>query len=158
MGKKVLVAGTFDILHPGHARMLQYAKKLAGNGGELVVVVARDENVKKFKGREPILPEEERAFLVSCLKPVDRAVLGDPRDPLVIIEREKPDIVALGYDQWPDEEWLKSELERRGVRARIVRLPKFGSPHDSSSEIVKQIVKIFCEERRLEGDKAISED
>ncbi len=144
MGRKVLVAGTFDILHPGHARMLQHAKRLAGPDGELVVVVARDSNVRRFKGRDPILPEEERAFLVSCLKPVDRAILGDPEDPLATVERERPDIVALGYDQWPDEDWIRGELERRNLRCEVVRLPKFGSPHDSTTDVVRRIVEVFC--------------
>jgi len=139
-----MVAGTFDILHPGHARMLQHAKRLAGPDGELVVVVARDSNVRRFKGRDPILPEEERAFLVSCLKSVDRAILGDPEDPLATVERERPDIVALGYDQWPDEDWIRGELARRNLRCEVVRLPKFGSPHDSTTDVVRRIVEVFC--------------
>ena len=50
MGRKVVVAGTFDIIHEGHIKMLWEAKKLAGDDGKLIVIVARDENVKRFKG------------------------------------------------------------------------------------------------------------
>ncbi len=148
MGRKVLVAGTFDIVHPGHVRMLSSAKRMAGPDGELVVVVARDSNVRRFKGRDPILPEEERLFVVSSLKPVDRAILGDPNDPINSVLREKPDVIALGYDQWPDEGELERRLREAGLRASIVRLPKFPCEHDSTTDIVERIVRIFCKDSR----------
>ena len=69
---RVMASGVFDILHPGHVMFLREAKKL---GDELVVVVARDSTVMKFK-HKPIMPENVRRFLVESLKPVDRAVLG----------------------------------------------------------------------------------
>jgi FAD synthetase len=136
-----MVAGTFDIIHEGHIKMLWSAKSLAGDDGELVVVVARDENVRKYKKREPILEESIRAYIVKNLKPVDRVVLGE-RDPIESVLKLRPDVIALGYDQWADENWLREELLKRGLNVEIVRLPRFGD--SSSSSIVKRVIKLFC--------------
>jgi FAD synthetase len=136
-----MVAGTFDIIHEGHIKMLWSAKSLAGDDGELVVVVARDENVRKYKKREPILEESIRAYIVKNLKPVDRVVLGE-RDPIESVLKLRPDVIALGYDQWADENWLREELLKRGLDVEIVRLPRFGD--SSSSSIVRRVIKLFC--------------
>lgn len=141
MGRRVMVAGTFDIIHEGHIKMLWSAKSLAGDDGELVVVVARDENVRKYKKREPILEESIRAYIVKNLKPVDRVVLGE-RDPIESVLKLRPDVIALGYDQWADENWLREELLKRGLDVEIVRLPRFGD--SSSSSIVRRVIKLFC--------------
>jgi FAD synthetase len=143
LGKKVLTAGTFDIIHAGHVRLLLEAKKLAGPDGELVVVIARDENVRKYKGHPPIFSESERLFMMQNLKPVDRAILGDIKDPLSIIEKEKPDIIVLGYDQWASEEWLVKELQKRGLRTRVVRMRKFEVEIPSTSTVIERIMKLF---------------
>ncbi len=131
---RVLLAGTFDLLHPGHIRLLWRAKRKFG--GELIVIVARDENVRRFKGREPILEDRIRAFILSSLKPVDRVVIGS-EDIFRHIERLKPDVIVLGYDQRIDEEYLSKALSMRGIEAKIVRAPRFGEY--SSSSIRKKI-------------------
>ncbi len=141
MGLRVLVAGTFDLIHEGHIKMLWEAKKLAGDDGELIVVIARDRNVKRFKGRFPVIRESSRAYIVKNLKPVDRVVLGE-REPLESIVKIKPDVIALGYDQWADERWLTEELRKREMEVKVVRLPRFGD--SSSSSIIARIVKLFC--------------
>ncbi|MEM0016859.1 MAG: adenylyltransferase/cytidyltransferase family protein [Candidatus Korarchaeum sp.] len=141
MGRKVVVAGTFDILHEGHIKMLWEAKSLAGEDGELIVIVARDENVRRFKKRDPVLDESARAYIVKNLKPVDRVVIGE-RDPLDSIMKLRPDVIALGYDQWADEGWLKEELGRRGLRVEVVRLPRFGD--SSTSYIIRRVLNQFC--------------
>ncbi len=141
MGRRVMVAGTFDIIHEGHIKMLWSAKNLAGDDGELIVVVARDENVRKYKRREPILEESIRAYIVKNLKPVDRVVLGE-KDPIESVVKLKPDVIALGYDQWADENWLREELLKRGINVEIVRLPRFGD--SSSSSIVRRVINLFC--------------
>ncbi|MBS3101431.1 adenylyltransferase/cytidyltransferase family protein, partial [Candidatus Woesearchaeota archaeon] len=71
--KKVMCAGTFDIIHPGHLFYLSEAKKY---GDKLVVVVARDNTSEKFKGRKPAHNERERLEAVRTLEIVDEAVLG----------------------------------------------------------------------------------
>ncbi|MEM0174412.1 MAG: DUF357 domain-containing protein, partial [Sulfolobaceae archaeon] len=104
---KVFVAGTFDILHPGHIEFLKEASKL----GRVYAVVARDINVKKMKGREPINNEEQRLEIVKSIRYVYQAILGDPNDILKSVERVKPDIIFLGPDQQVDEKKLAEELE-----------------------------------------------
>jgi len=71
--KKVMCAGTFDIIHPGHLYYLSEAKK---HGDKLVVVVARDNTSEKFKGKKPVHSERERLEAVKMLNIVNEAVLG----------------------------------------------------------------------------------
>jgi len=114
---RVIATGTFDIIHPGHIRFLKEAKKL---GDELIVIVAREKNVKHKP--KPIIPEEQRRRVVESLKYVDKAILGDEEDMFKPIMELKPDIIALGHDQHFNEEWLKKELEKRGLNTKIVRI------------------------------------
>ncbi len=142
--KCVLCFGTFDILHYGHVKYFEEAKKLGGENAYLIVVVARDSSVEAMKGKRPIFSEEHRRALVSSVKPVDKAVLGtEGGDKLKILEEIRPDIVALGYDQWPSITWLEEELKERNIDCKIVRLSKFGSEElNSSSLIIKKILKL----------------
>lgn len=112
-----MATGTFDILHPGHLLYLERSKAL---GDELVVIVARDVNVKHKP--KPILPEEQRLWMVSSLKVVDMAVLGSRTDMFQPIERLQPDIITLGHDQHFDPMFLRSELLSRGLKPEIVRI------------------------------------
>ena len=97
MGGRVLAAGTFDFLHPGHLAFLRQAARL---GDELFVVVARDENVLRIKGRLPVHDEDQRLEQVAQLDFVGQALLGYPGANLLQVVAEiAPDIIALGYDQ-----------------------------------------------------------
>ena len=131
----VLTGGVFDIIHIGHLTTLREAKEF---GDILVVVVARDEVVEKVKGKKPINREGNRVKLVGSLKPVDLAVLGDPRDIFRIVEVIEPDIIALGYDQKHDEEELSREIERRCMKVSVVRLKKV-VPEVKTSEVLAKI-------------------
>ena len=133
----VMTGGVFDILHVGHLATLEAAKEL---GDVLVVVVARDETVKRLKGREPLNREEDRLKLVSALKPVDKAILGDPEDFLKVVELIGPDVIALGYDQRHDEKELRRVLAERGLRADIVRL-NIHVPGVKSSKILARLLR-----------------
>ena len=95
---KVLVFGTFDLLHPGHRYFLKQAKQ---RGDYLVVVVARDENVKKIKGKLPKDSEKKRKQNLEALNYIDEVYLGhrDLRKKQKLLKKIKPDIVCLGYDQ-----------------------------------------------------------
>ena len=94
---RVLSCGTFDHLHPGHRSFLEQAAAL---GRELVVVVARDENVRRIKGRGPDHSEEERRMRVEALGIAAQVRLGYPgKDFLRIVAEIQPEIIALGYDQ-----------------------------------------------------------
>ena len=94
---RVLACGTFDLLHPGHESFLQQAAAL---GDELWVVVARDQNVERLKGRLPAQPEAKRLATVSSLSVVKQAQLGLPgKNFLKVVEQIRPDVIASGYDQ-----------------------------------------------------------
>ena len=144
-GKVVLTTGAFDMLHPGHVKLLEEAKKLAGSDGKLVVLIARDETVRRNKGRDPIFDEESRRYIVSMLKPVDEVILGyTPPSFEKVIERVKPDIVVFGYDQ----EKFRKEFERfcreRGIDVDIVVARKYSLGRlNSSTEIIERILKLY---------------
>lgn len=144
-GKVVLTTGAFDMLHPGHVKLLEEAKKLAGSDGKLVVLIARDETVRRNKGRDPIFDEESRRYMVSMLKPVDEVILGyTPPSFEKVIERVKPDIVVFGYDQ----EKFRKEFERfcreRGIDVDIVVARKYSLGRlNSSTEIIERILKLY---------------
>ncbi len=90
-----MIFGTFDRLHPGHRDFFRQASKL----GNVFAVVARCENVHKIKNRPPIEPERSRLAKVALAPEISRAMLGDREDFLRVIEKIKPDIIALGFDQ-----------------------------------------------------------
>lgn len=93
--KKVLVFGTFDILHKGH----EYFLEKAASHGNLYVVVARDRTVKTIKGDKPLHNEKKRFERIAGLDYVCKAVLGHLGNKLRIVEDIAPDIICLGYDQ-----------------------------------------------------------
>ncbi len=132
---KVLIAGNFDIIHPGHIYFLMEASKL----GELVVVIARDETIKKFKGRAPIFNENERKLILENLKIVKKVILGDPKDFFVPVINENPDIIFLGPDQYSS--WIKERIRKSGLNTKVMRLEK-RLPY-SSSELKKRIFKVY---------------
>lgn len=118
---RVLVAGSFEFIHPGHIALLRYAWSL----GEVHVVVSRDVNFERFKGRKPALGELDRLEVVSSIKYVASARLGDAKDFLKPIEEVKPDIVLLGPDQWIASDELRKMLEERGLKnINVVRYPE----------------------------------
>lgn len=114
----VVATGVFELIHPGHLFFLNEAKKL---GKKLVVIVASDSTVINKK-RHPLVPEGQRLEVVKSLKMVDDAVLGDKVDMFKPIELLKPDILVLGFDQDFDEEEIVSELKKRGLRTKVVRI------------------------------------
>ncbi|MBU4321351.1 MAG: FAD synthase [Nitrospinae bacterium] len=120
MGKKrVVCAGTFDHFHLGHADFLKQARAL---GDELIVIVARDENVRRIKNILPEHNENERRESVEKTDIPDKVTLGyTDKDIFKILEDLKPDIIALGYDQRVSEDKLKERLPK----CKIVRLKPF---------------------------------
>lgn len=142
-GKKVVLAsGVFDLLHLGHVRFLEDAKKAGGKNSKLIVVIARDSTVEKMKGKKPIMSEEQRCALVESLKVVDEAVLGhESMDIGEVIGKIKPDIIALGYDQADMERDVKTYVTKHKLPVEVVRIGKFGeNTLDSSSKIKQKII------------------
>lgn len=136
--KIVLASGVFDLIHLGHIRFLEEAKKAGGENSKLIVVVARDNTVKRFKGKLPILPENQRKALVEALKPVDEAVLGDESFSVAgIIQKYKPNIIVFGYDQDKILEEVKKYIEKEDLPIEIVRIQRFGNEELTSSSKIK---------------------
>jgi len=140
--KKVLVFGTFDILHPGHKYFLKQAKEQAGysEAGYLVIVVARDLTVKQVKHEFPVNNETERLLQVQKLEYVDKAMLGSTDiDKYKIIEEVNPDIICLGYDQKAFIDELPAELDKRGLKPEIVRINAYKPEKHKSSRYNNKI-------------------
>jgi FAD synthetase len=133
----VMAFGTFDILHPGHVDYLRQAKDL---GTTLIVVIARDERVRRVKAKPPLHNEQERLKEVQAISHVDKAILGNSTDILKVLIDNKPDIVCLGYDQKPSAEELKREFRKRGITSRIAVLRHY-KPHKYKSSIIRNNLK-----------------
>lgn len=136
----------FDLLHLGHVKFLEEAKKAGGKDAELLVIVARDSTVQRMKGRKPIMPENQRRALVESLRVVDEAVLGlEDFNIGDVIDRVKPDVIALGYDQTEMEAEVREFVKKHGLHVRVVRLGKFENDElSSSSKIRERIVDHFA--------------
>ena len=142
----VLASGVFDLLHLGHVKFLEEAKKAGGKNAELIVIIARDSTVQETKGRKPIMPESQRRALVESLKVVDEAVLGfENFDVDDVIDRIKPDVIALGYDQAAMKRRVREYVDKHGLNVKVVRVGKFEEDElDSSSKIRQKIIEKFA--------------
>lgn len=117
--KKVMIFGTFDMIHPGHINMIKQAKKY---GDYLIVVIARDSTVEKVKGRLPRNSEQIRLQAMIDSNLADKVILGNEGDKFKVIQNEQPDVIALGYDQ----KIIVEDLEKKvGENVQIVRLEPF---------------------------------
>jgi D-beta-D-heptose 7-phosphate kinase/D-beta-D-heptose 1-phosphate adenosyltransferase len=114
-GKRIVFTnGVFDILHPGHVRYLQAARR---HGDLLIVGLNSDASVRRNKGPErPINPQDERAEVLAALACVDAVSLFDDDTPADIIRRVQPDVLVKGAD-WPADQIVGREtVEGRGGR------------------------------------------
>lgn len=141
----VLASGVFDLLHLGHVRFLEEAKRAGGSDAELIVIVARDDTVQDRKGEKPVMPENQRRALVESLKIVDEAILGYEDFGLGrVIEKIRPDIIALGHDQKGMERDVRCYVEEKGLAIDVVRIEKFEEDKlDSSSKIKQKIIEHY---------------
>jgi len=140
----VLTAGVFDLLHLGHVRFLEAAKKAGGENAQLIVVVARDKTVEDRKGEKPVMSENQRRALVESLEIVDEAVLGHEEFNInKVIDRVAPDVIVLGHDQKRIEESVRAAILARKLDIRVMKIGKFSEDElNSSSEIKKKIVEL----------------
>lgn len=142
--RTVLASGSFDLVHYGHVRFLEEAKKAGGKDARLVVIVARDKTVERLKGNKPVIPEDQRRAVVEALKPVDEALLGFENMSIMdVVIQLKPDIIAVGHDQNYVEEQVKRTGMMKDLDFKIIRIGRFG-PMDlnSSSKIRRKIVEL----------------
>ena len=119
--RTVMAFGSFDLLHPGHLLYLRKARQL---GDRLIVVVARDSSIERFKHRKPVMGERTRLAVINALKTVDNAVLGNrlstPTDMYRILKRYRPDVIAFGYDQRIGFDGIKEWLKENGLKPKVV--------------------------------------
>jgi rfaE bifunctional protein nucleotidyltransferase chain/domain len=129
----VFTNGCFDLLHPGHVRLLEQARAL---GDALIVAINSDASVQRNKGaNRPIIPESERAEILAALAAVDYVTFFDEPTPREIIARLLPDVLVKGSDWGPDEVVGREEVEAAG--GRVVWIPLV--PGQSTTNIVGRI-------------------
>jgi rfaE bifunctional protein nucleotidyltransferase chain/domain len=128
-GKTVALAnGCFDVLHVGHVRYLQGARREAD---VLVVGVNGDNSVRKLKGPgRPVLGEQDRAMLVAALRVVDHVVVFGEDDVTRLLLALRPDVHCKGTDYTPETVPEKDVVRSYGGRVAIVGDPK---DHDTRS-------------------------
>lgn len=129
-----MVFGTFDLLHPGHVSMLKEAKRL---GNFLIVVIARDKTVLEVKGKRPKNNETVRLSNLQKLSIADKVVLGSLGNKFALISQEKPNIIALGYDQ---KSLVENLAQKVGESVQIVRLTAFKPEIYKSSKLTTALV------------------
>ncbi len=120
---KVMLAGKFDLLHPGHLKFFEQAK---AHGDHLIVVLARDSTIEKEKGELPLYSEQRRKEFIESISIVDEVILGnESKDKTEIIRTIQPNIICLGYDQEIDQERLEAFLSNNGLETRVYRMKPF---------------------------------
>lgn len=132
--KLVMVFGTFDYLHAGHENLFKQAREL---GSEIITILARDKTVKKIKGHLPDHDEKERLKNLNATSWSDKVVLGNQGDKSRVVKDYRPDVIALGYDQFAFTFGLEKLLIDLRLDAKIVRLKPYKQDMYKSS-LMKQ--------------------
>jgi rfaE bifunctional protein nucleotidyltransferase chain/domain len=115
----VFTNGCFDILHPGHIRMLEKARSL---GDALIVAINSDPSVQEIKGpQRPLIPEAERAEVLAALEAVDFVTIFGETTPRELIAEILPAILVKGSDWGPDEIIGREEVEAAG--GQLISIP-----------------------------------
>jgi rfaE bifunctional protein nucleotidyltransferase chain/domain len=133
-GKTIAFAnGAFDVLHVGHVRYLQAA---AGVADVLIVAVNSDESVRMLKGEgRPVVPQEERAEMVSAIRGVSFVTIFSEKSPARLLQSLRPDFHCKGTDYTPE-----SVPEADVVRAYGGKVVIVGDPKDhSTTEILRKL-------------------
>ena len=146
-GKAVVCAsGSFDLLHPGHIRLLEQARSL---GDILVVAVRSDASVRaryasdaatEQKSLHPITPAAERAEILAALAAVDYAVEFDAASPRALFEQLAPAVVARGGDPRSAEPKSREDEELEAAGCKIVRIPL--EPGYSTALLIERITRL----------------
>jgi rfaE bifunctional protein nucleotidyltransferase chain/domain len=130
----VFTNGCFDLLHPGHIRLLEEARTL---GDALVVGLNSDASVRRVKGdSRPLIPEKERAEMLAALAAVDFVVIFDEATPRELIAVLLPDVLVKGADWGADEIVGRAEVEDAG--GKVVSIPL--QPGYSTTAILQKVI------------------
>jgi rfaE bifunctional protein nucleotidyltransferase chain/domain len=135
-GKRIVFAnGAFDLLHVGHVRYLEAARR---EGSWLAVGINSDRSVRRSKGDgRPVLPEQERAEIVAALACVDAVALFDEDSPAALLSELKPEVHAKGTDYTPESVPERDVVASYGGRTAIVGDPKDHATTDLIAKIRK---------------------
>jgi len=132
----VFTNGCFDLLHIGHIKLLEQAKPL---GDELIVAINSDSSIHDLKGPgRPIIPEAERAHIISSLSSVDYVIIFSESTPINLIQELKPDILVKGADYKPEDIVGKDIVESYG--GKVVQIPLVEDK--STSRLIKKIASV----------------
>jgi D-beta-D-heptose 7-phosphate kinase/D-beta-D-heptose 1-phosphate adenosyltransferase len=137
-GKKIVFTnGCFDLLHIGHIKYLREAK---GFGDILVVALNSDSSVRRLKGdKKPLIPQSERAEVLSALEMVDYVTIFDEDTPYEIIKELQPDVLIKGGD-WTIEKIVGRDIvEAKG--GKVIAIPFIEGA--STSRIVERILEKY---------------
>ena len=133
--KVVFTNGCFDLLHPGHVRVLEKSRSL---GDRLIVAINSDASVHRLKGpTRPILDERERAETLAAFAAVDAVAIFDQDTPEEIIARVVPDILVKGAD-WAHWVAGRDTVEAAGGEVKLVAL----EPGFSTTDVVEKILAL----------------
>ncbi|HXW18099.1 MAG TPA: D-glycero-beta-D-manno-heptose 1-phosphate adenylyltransferase [Candidatus Acidoferrales bacterium] len=136
-GKRVVFTnGCFDLLHPGHIRLLERARAL---GDALIVAINSDASVRGNKGaNRPIVPQNERAEVLAALEAVDYVTIFDEATPGEIVAAIVPNILVKGSDWGPNEIVGREEVEAAG--GRVVLMPL--EPGYSTTGLIERVRRL----------------
>jgi D-beta-D-heptose 7-phosphate kinase/D-beta-D-heptose 1-phosphate adenosyltransferase len=127
----VFTNGCFDLIHPGHIKIIKEAKK---SGDILIVGLNSDKSVKKIKGKtRPLLNQKARVTILSAIQYVDYLTIFDQKTPYLLIKSLRPDILVKGQD-WPKDKIIGHKLVKKIVQVKM-------SPGYSTTNIIKKIKK-----------------
>lgn len=133
-GKKIVFTnGCFDIIHAGHVQYLREAKAM---GDVLVVAMNSDSSVRKIKPGRPIVPQEQRAMVLSALEMVDYVTIFDEGTPYQVIKALQPDVLVKGGD------WRIEDIVGNDIVKEVHSLPYREGL--STTAIIEEIRKRYC--------------
>ena len=135
--KIVFTNGCFDILHVGHVRYLAAARS---EGDLLIVGLNSDASVRLIKGaKRPIIPQHHRAEILASLASIDHVVLFDSPDPMELIEKLRPDVLAKGAD-WAEKDIVGADFVKSNG-GRVARIPLVAEI--STSKLIQKLLKQY---------------
>lgn len=133
----VFTNGCFDILHRGHVSYLNKAREL---GDLLIVGLNTDDSVRRLKGeKRPIIPQDERAFMLANLKAVDVVIFFEEDTPLNLITAVSPNILVKGAD-YADKEVVGSDVVKSaGGRVELIEFVD----GLSTTNVIEKIARLY---------------
>ncbi len=133
-GKRIVFTnGCFDLLHAGHIQCLKEAKAL---GDVLIVGVNSDASVGRLKSNRPIIPQEERALVLSSIGAVDYVTIFEEETPYELIRLIRPDVLVKGGD------WAPEDIVGADLVGEVHSLPYREGL--STTAIIERIIERFC--------------